>query len=85
MAASASQNKVRQGLPAKLWIMLAFVYLLIPALLIICSGDWGWWQAWVYGLLVFTAGVCGRIWSEVRHPGLMQERVRFDKAPDVKP
>lgn len=85
MAVSAGENKVRRGLPARLWIMVVFVYLLIPGILIVCSGDWSWWQAWVYGLVIFIAGVSGRIWSEVRHPGLMQERVKFDKAPDVKP
>ena len=53
----------------------------------ICGGDIGWWQAWVYSLLIVAVGVGGRIWAERRHPGLMMEReqARFDKAPGVKP
>lgn len=85
MATSTRESKLWQRLPTKLLVLTAIVYLLIPAVLLICSGDLGWWQAWVYGLIAFSAGIGGRIWSEMRHPGLMQERVRFGKAPDVKP
>lgn len=85
MATSTRESKLWQRLPTKLLVLTAIVYLLIPALLLICSGDWAWWQAWVYGLITFSAGIGGRILSEMRHPGLMQERVRFGKAPDVKP
>ena len=63
--------------------MVAIVYLFVPLVLMACAGDFGWWQAWVYSLVVFAAGVGGRIWSELQHPGLMAERVKFGKS-DVK-
>lgn len=50
------------------------VYLLIPLLLLICGGDPGWWQAWLYGLLIVGLGIGGRMWAELRHPGLTAER-----------
>ncbi|WP_193181964.1 methyltransferase family protein [Nisaea sediminum] len=56
------------------WIRLAAVYLLIPAILLLCGGELGWWQAWLYSGLVIVAGLGGRIWAEWRHPGLMAER-----------
>ncbi len=56
------------------WFRLVVAYLLIPVILFICAGDLGWWQAWIYSLLIVAAGVGGRIWSEQRHPGLMAER-----------
>jgi hypothetical protein len=31
-------------------------YLLIPLTLFVCGGDLGWWQAWLYSLLIVTAG-----------------------------
>jgi protein-S-isoprenylcysteine O-methyltransferase Ste14 len=34
-----------------------------------CGGDFGWWQAWVYSLLIVAAGIGGRMWAEQRHPG----------------
>jgi protein-S-isoprenylcysteine O-methyltransferase Ste14 len=74
-----------QTLPLRQWIRLIIVYLLIPVILLVCGGDFGWWQAWVYSLMIVVTGVGGRLWAERRHPGLMAERVKFGKAPDVKP
>ena len=50
------------------------MYLLIPLILIICGGDIGWWQAWLYSILILGAGIGGRLWAEHRHPGLTAER-----------
>src|SRR5512139_3677173 len=66
------------------WIRLIFTYLLIPLILMLCGGDVGWWQAWVYSLLIFAAGIGGRIWAERRHPGILAERLAFENAPGVK-
>ena len=56
------QKSLRTVSPRQ-WIGLIVVYLLIPLVLLVCGGDFGWWQAWVYSLLVFAAGVGGA------HPG----------------
>jgi protein-S-isoprenylcysteine O-methyltransferase Ste14 len=66
-------------------VRLVIVYLLIPAILLLCGGDIGWWQAWVYTVLIVAAGVGSRIWAERRHPGLMAERADAVKAQGVKP
>ena len=65
------------------WIRLAVAYLLVPAVLLICAGDFGWWEAWIYCLLIIVVGIGGRLWAERRQPGLMAERQNkenFDKA-----
>jgi len=66
------------------WIRLILTYLLIPLVLLVCGWDWGWWQAWLYSLIVFAAGIGGRVWAEQRHPGLLAERAKFERAPGVK-
>lgn len=66
------------------WIGLVAVYVLIPAVLMLCGGDLGWWQGWLYSLLFFVAGVGGRVWAERRHPGLTAERQSADSAQDAK-
>jgi protein-S-isoprenylcysteine O-methyltransferase Ste14 len=53
---------------------LALFYLLIPSILLICGGDIGWWQAWLFSALILVAGIGGRVWAEQRHPGLLAER-----------
>jgi len=68
-----NQNAVQSASPRH-WIRLTVAYLLIPLVLLLCGGDFGWWQAWVYSLLIVAAGVGGRIWAERRHPGLLAER-----------
>ncbi len=67
------------------WLRLILIYLLIPLILFGFGWDLGWWQAWVFSLLILAAGVGGRIWAEWRHPGLLMERVKFDTAVGVKP
>jgi protein-S-isoprenylcysteine O-methyltransferase Ste14 len=63
---------------------LIAVYLLIPLILSVCGGDFGWWQAWVYALLIVAAGVGGRILGERRHPGLTAERQNVEKIQNAK-
>jgi protein-S-isoprenylcysteine O-methyltransferase Ste14 len=66
------------------WIRLAVVYLLIPLILLACGGDLGWWQAWLYSLLIVAAGLGGRMWAEHRHPGLTAERQNLDNIRNAK-
>jgi len=66
------------------WIRLVVVYLLIPLILLVCGGDLGWWQAWLYSLLILAAGIGGRVWAEHRHPGLTAERQNIENIQNAK-
>jgi len=68
----------------KVWISIAALYLSIPLVLLVCGGDFGWWQAWGYSLLLVAVGIGGHIWAERRHPGLMAERQNAEKFQDAK-
>jgi protein-S-isoprenylcysteine O-methyltransferase Ste14 len=80
---TASQNAVQATSPRQ-WIRLVAVYLSIPLVLLVCGGDLGWWQAWVYSLLIAAAGIGGRIWAERRHPGLSAERQSTETVQGAK-
>lgn len=67
------------------WARLTAFYALHAGVLLLCGGDWGWWQAWAYSLLFVSAGIGFRLRAERRHPGLMAEREQLLKAPGVKP
>jgi protein-S-isoprenylcysteine O-methyltransferase Ste14 len=84
MASKPGDQKAVQTLTPSQWIRLIVVYLFIPLLLLATGGDVGWWQAWVFSLLIVAAGIGGRIWAERRHPGLLAERQNIEKAPGVK-
>jgi protein-S-isoprenylcysteine O-methyltransferase Ste14 len=77
------QNPIQPASPRH-WIGLVVVYLSIPLVLLVCGGDFGWWQAWVYSLLFVAAGVGGRILAEQRHPGLLAERQNIESAKNAK-
>ena len=85
MASNTDNPKAVQRLSPYQWFRLILVYLFIPLILFLCGWDLGWWQAWVFSLLVVAAGLGGRMWAEKRHPGLLAERANFEKASDVKP
>ncbi|AOY88036.1 isoprenylcysteine carboxyl methyltransferase [Marinobacter salinus] len=53
-------------------------------MLFACAWDLGWWQAWVYSLLILSVGIGGRIWAEQRHPGLTAERQNIEIIRNAK-
>jgi len=69
----------------RLWAGVVLVYLSIPLILLACGGDVGWWQAWVYAVLIVAAGVGARFLAEKRHPGILVERVTSEKTMNAKP
>jgi len=84
MSAKTVNREVAQTVSPLQWIRLVVVYLLIPLILFICGGDLGWWQGWLYSILILAAGIGGRMWAEQRHPGLTAERQNIENFQDAK-
>lgn len=84
MASKAVDQKAAQTVSPRQWIALLVVYLFIPLVLFVCGGDIGWWQAWVYSILIVAAGIGGRVWAERRHPGLLAERQSLEAVKGAK-
>ena len=84
MSSDLDDSKVDQAVSPRQWFRLVMVYLLIPMVLLICGGDLGWWQAWLYAMFFVAAGVGGRVLAERRHPGLTAERQDLEKVQDAK-
>ncbi|MEH6909716.1 MAG: isoprenylcysteine carboxylmethyltransferase family protein [Oceanicoccus sp.] len=84
MSAKTVNEEVAQATSPLQWIRLVMVYLLIPLILFMCAGDIGWWQAWLYSMLILVAGIGGRMWAEQRHPGLTAERQNSDNIQNAK-
>jgi protein-S-isoprenylcysteine O-methyltransferase Ste14 len=84
MSTSADNQEVVKAASTRQWVRVAVVYLLIPLLLLVCGGDIDWWQGWLYSLMIFAAGLGGRIWAEQRHPGLMAERQNIENIQNAK-
>ena len=84
MVSRSGNPKAVQTVSPRQWLRLVVVYLSIPLVLLGCGGDFGWWQAWVYSLLIVAAGIGGRMWAEQRHPGLMAERQNIENIQNAK-
>jgi protein-S-isoprenylcysteine O-methyltransferase Ste14 len=84
MSAKKVSEEAAQTVSPRHWVRLVVVYLLVPLVLLICGGDLGWWQAWLYSLLILAAGIGGRMWAEQRHPGLMAERQNIENIQNAK-
>ena len=84
MSVNTASEEVAQTVSSRQWIRLVVAYLLIPVILFICSGDLGWWQAWIYSLLILAVGIGGHIWAEQRHPGLTAERQNSESMKNAK-
>ncbi|MEJ2616031.1 MAG: isoprenylcysteine carboxylmethyltransferase family protein [Ignavibacteriaceae bacterium] len=84
MSAKTVNEEAVHTVSPRQWIRLIVVYLLIPLILIICGGDLGWWQAWLYSMLILAAGIGGRMWAEQRHPGLTAERQNIENIKSAK-
>ena len=84
MSAEMVREEATRSTSARHWIGLAVVYLLIPLVLLVCGGDLGWRQGWLYSILIFAAGIGGHVWAERQHPGLMAERQNMKSAQDAK-
>jgi len=84
MSAKTVNEEAAKTVSPRQWIRLVVVYLLIPLILFICGGDLGWGQAWLYSMLILTAGIGGRMWAEQRHPGLTAERQNIENIQNAK-
>jgi protein-S-isoprenylcysteine O-methyltransferase Ste14 len=84
MTSKTADPNISQAPGPRLWFGVILTYLSIPLILLVCGGDFSWWQAWVFFVLIFLAGIGGRILAEKRHPGLMIERVSMEKAQNAK-
>ena len=84
MVSKPDNQKVVQTVSPRQWIGLVVVYLSMPLVLLVCGGDYNWWQAWIYSLLIVAAGIGGRILAERRHPGLLAERQNIEKIQSAK-
>jgi protein-S-isoprenylcysteine O-methyltransferase Ste14 len=84
MAPNTVSEETAHPASPRQWVRSVVVYLLVPLVLLVCGGDPGWWQAWLYSLLILVAGIGGRVWAERRHPGLLAERQNKEALRNAK-
>lgn len=76
MPLKTGDQKAAQTVSTRQWIVLVVVYLLIPLVLLVCGGDFGWWQAWGYSLLIVTAGMGAHLGGTAA-PGIVGRTTKY--------
>lgn len=66
-------------------IMLLLVLVVLPLVPILVAWNWGWWEAWAYGVVTLLSFVVSRVLAARRHPDLLAERARMTGHEDAKP
>ena len=84
MTPSSDNEEIPDQFTARQWVGVVIVHLFIALILFLAAGDFAWWQAWVFTLFLLFSALGGRVWAEKRHPGILAERERAEKASGVK-
>jgi protein-S-isoprenylcysteine O-methyltransferase Ste14 len=63
-------------------VLVAIV--LFPFLPLLISGQWGWWEAWVYAFIFILGFAISRAIAARRHPDLLVDRARFSQHEKTK-
>lgn len=78
-------SQQRKYFPLRAVVQMVLIVIVAPLLPMLISGEWDWWQAWVYALLSILSFAVSRALAARRHPDLIAERARFLEAKDTKP
>lgn len=77
-------NSPKKILSLRVLIQAFFFIVLVPFLPLLISRQWGWWEAWVYGLLGIFSFAISRALAAKRHPDLIAERAKFMQQEDAE-
>ena len=70
--------------PVLILSLFLFVFL-FPFLPLIISGQWEWWEAWIYGIVSVLGFVISRAIAARHNPDLLAERSRTFQQEDAEP
>ena len=65
--------KTKPAFTLRTILTTVLVVFILPFLPMILSGQWRWWEAWMYSLLNITGFLASRIWAARRHPDILEE------------
>jgi len=77
-------NSQPVNLSFRLIAQLVLFVIVIPLLPLLISGQWRWWEAWVYALLYILSFAVSRALAARRHPDIIAERSRFMQQENTK-
>jgi len=74
----------KKSVPVKAIILVVVFIIVLPLLPIFISGQWGWWQVWLYAGISVVSFILSRAVAGKKNPGLLQERAQFGEQDDAE-
>jgi protein-S-isoprenylcysteine O-methyltransferase Ste14 len=66
-------------------IIMLFFIVFVPALPLLISRHWEWWEAWVYLLLCIVSFAISRLLAARKNPDIIAERSKFMQHDNTQP
>ena len=67
----------QKTISARVIIIVLFFIVFVPALPLLISRHWGWWEAWVYLILGIFSFASSRLLAARKNPDIIKERSQF--------
>lgn len=74
-----------KAITPRIIVQVLFFVVILPFLPLLISGQWDWWEAWLYAMISILGFVVSRILASIRHPDLIAERARMMQHEDAEP
>lgn len=78
-------DKTTSTIPISAFFQAFIFVVLIPFLPLLISGQWDWWEAWLYAAITILGFISSRLLAARRHPDLLVERARSMSLQDARP
>jgi len=70
-------DAIQKTISPRMIIIMLFFIVVVPALPLLISRHWNWWEAWVYFILYIVSFAISRLLAARNNPGIIKERAQF--------
>ena len=70
-------NQDQKTVSPRIIIIMLFFIVVVPALPLLISRHWGWWEAWVYLIFCIVSFAISRLLAARKNPDIIKERAQF--------
>ncbi len=70
-------NPGQKTISPRIIIIMLFFIVVVPALPLLISRHWDWWEAWVYLILCVVSFAISRLLAARKNPDIIKERAQF--------
>lgn len=76
--------KTKKVLSVQVIVQVVLFVVLLPFLPLLIARDWGWWEAWAYGVLGLGSFIISRYLAARKTPDILAERSKFMHHQDAQ-